>query len=401
MKKYDVLIVDDEEVVAFAIRDSLKVLEIYNGDVALSGNEALEKVSKKSYDAFLVDQIMPGMLGTDFIRKLITIVKNPLVYIITAEDDGVALSAAETGGIPIHRYIQKPWQQSVFTVDLREDLRERELMKQLSESMEKFSHEQKEIQLELYAAQKQLVTMEKHESSLASGIAVALAANHELNNINAGFSACTYQLEMMSEDPKSSLQETQLQVLRKVRTSQEKLSNRLKEYTEFLNSLFEKNKAPKKSVLLRDIIEKSMNDIMGEINLGSIIVHDTVPADIYVKCHPMQLRHAFFQILKNSIEAMPAVGTLNINAHYSDETVILTIADTGKGIPENNIDLVFLPLFTKTKIYGGKGGTIAHKILVDNHNAKINIESYTMEMIQSGKFPGKTAGTAVTVLLPQ
>jgi two-component system response regulator VicR len=107
MKKYEILIVDDEKDVANAMRDALKILEIYNPTVALNGSEALGYIAQRTFDAFMVDQIMPEMTGTEFVRKLTAQVSDPLVYIITAEDDGVALSAAELqsekGGIPVKK----------------------------------------------------------------------------------------------------------------------------------------------------------------------------------------------------------------------------------------------------------------------------------------------------------
>ena len=195
MKKYDILLVDDEEDVANAMRDALLILDFYNPTIALSGNIALDMASKKSYDAFLVDQIMPIMPGTEFIKKLIEIVDDPLIYIVTAEDDGIALDAAELfpakGGIPVKRYIQKPWQPSLFTIDLREDLRERDLKRSLLQTLKLHSSEQKEIQEELNRAQNGFAQIEKRDAAMCWQFVGTNSSTHLLTSINLTISGET------------------------------------------------------------------------------------------------------------------------------------------------------------------------------------------------------------------
>ncbi len=149
MDKYSILVVDDDEAVADSLRDSLEMLDIYKATVVNSGKEGIEEAKKNRFDAFLVDQKMPGMAGVEFISELVKIIDDPLIYIITAEDDGVALAEAEKEDerrLPIKRYVPKPWPPGLFSVDLREDLRERDLKRNMLEQIEKYSSEQKQVQ---------------------------------------------------------------------------------------------------------------------------------------------------------------------------------------------------------------------------------------------------------------
>ncbi len=85
-----------------------------------------------------------------------------------------------------------------------------------------------------------------------------------------------------------------------------------------------------------------------------------------------QLQGALFNLLRNAIEAMPDGGTLTVDAELRDGAVVVSIADTGAGIPAEVRGRLFEPLVT-TKPLGlglglvtartlveGQGGTIAH-----------------------------------------
>jgi len=65
------------------------------------------------------------------------------------------------------------------------------------------------------------------------------------------------------------------------------------------------------------------------------------------------------------------------------------VRDNGRGLTAEELDAVFLPFYRQGKIYGGKGGSIAHKIITHNHKGEIRIES---------EGPGK--GAEVTIRLP-
>jgi len=405
MKQYDILIVDDERDVAASIRDALAILEIYSPFIASSGTEALEVAAKNHIDAFLVDQIMPVMTGTEFVRKLLTVTPDPLIYIITAEDDGIALAAAEKpaeqGGLPIKRYVQKPWQQSLFTVDLREDLRERDLNRELHRTLKRYSTEQKEIQKRLDNAQIGIAEAEKKDAAMAAAVAVVKAANHEINNINMGFTGCTMRLENFSRGVSDKLQQQEMELLTKLCDSQTRLSVRLKEYAGFVTALFTQTEEKMQPAKLGVIIGGGIDDVAAERDCSAVTIQRNISGEITVPCFAQQLRYALYQILKNAVEAMPGGGQLVINAFEREEKVIVVIADTGKGIPKENLEMIFIPLFTKTKIYGGKGGSIAHRIICENHQGGIEVKSMIEDRLQPESGSKRAHGTTVTLTLPR
>jgi signal transduction histidine kinase len=84
---------------------------------------------------------------------------------------------------------------------------------------------------------------------------------------------------------------------------------------------------------------------------------------------------------------MPEGGKLTIHAHQESEDVIVSIEDTGQGIPEEYREKLFQPLFT-TKSKGQGFGLAAAKRLIEASKGTITYES------QEGK------GTRFIVRLP-
>ncbi len=85
------------------------------------------------------------------------------------------------------------------------------------------------------------------------------------------------------------------------------------------------------------------------------------------------LRQAFSNLLQNAIEAMPEGGTLRMGSTLGED-VVLTISDTGHGVPENIRDKIFLPFYTTKERGTGLGLSIVHKIVV-SHGGAIAVES--------------------------
>ena len=106
-----------------------------------------------------------------------------------------------------------------------------------------------------------------------------------------------------------------------------------------------------------------------------------------VQADPKQLRQVVLNLLLNSLEAMPAGGRLEVDTSVQDDQLILKIADSGCGIPEDHQHKLFDPFFT-TKERGMGLGLAIVKGVVERHGGAIFIRSR----------PG--AGTTVEVALP-
>jgi len=86
------------------------------------------------------------------------------------------------------------------------------------------------------------------------------------------------------------------------------------------------------------------------------------------------LKQALLNIIKNAISAMPSGGTMYIKTAAADGELVLTIADTGIGMPEEIIEKIFEPYFTTRAFGSGLGLTLVYKI-VKEHLGEISVSS--------------------------
>jgi len=92
---------------------------------------------------------------------------------------------------------------------------------------------------------------------------------------------------------------------------------------------------------------------------------------------PNMLYRAFLNLLINAIQAMPDGGTITLTSNPTTETkngAIITISDTGKGIPQEKQDMIFAPFYTEKNRGTGLGLAIAQNI-IEGHNGSITVES--------------------------
>ncbi|WP_281887955.1 ATP-binding protein [Paenibacillus sp. YYML68] len=79
-------------------------------------------------------------------------------------------------------------------------------------------------------------------------------------------------------------------------------------------------------------------------------------------------------LVKNALEAMEEQGTVDIKLYPVDRHAVIEIMDDGKGIPEGELDKIFIPFYTTKDSGTGLGLSICHKIVQD-HEGTIEVES--------------------------
>lgn len=87
-----------------------------------------------------------------------------------------------------------------------------------------------------------------------------------------------------------------------------------------------------------------------------------------------QLKQVFFNLVKNSMEAMRAGGLIRVNTRSDDNYVYLHFGDSGVGIKQEEVGKVFDPYFSTKKGGSGLGLMIVQRI-VRNHGGQVSIES--------------------------
>src|SRR5438046_3355048 len=86
------------------------------------------------------------------------------------------------------------------------------------------------------------------------------------------------------------------------------------------------------------------------------------------------MKQAFYNVIKNSVEAMKRHGTLRIRTDVDDTHVVVRFTDTGGGMSAENLSRVFEPYFT-TKPSGSGLGLLIVRRIVREHGGELSIES--------------------------
>ena len=95
-----------------------------------------------------------------------------------------------------------------------------------------------------------------------------------------------------------------------------------------------------------------------------------------IKCFPNMLNQVFTNILINACQSIDGNGKITITTEFKNKKLIVKIKDTGKGIPQNQLNKIFTAGFT-TKASGvgtGLGLAICTKI-IEKHNGEIIVNS--------------------------
>jgi CheY-like chemotaxis protein/two-component sensor histidine kinase len=120
-----------------------------------------------------------------------------------------------------------------------------------------------------------------------------------------------------------------------------------------------------------------------------IKVEVAAQSPVRVRASSGELREALTNLVTNAVHALPKGGTIRLGVTESDGEVIVTVADTGTGMPAEIVDHVFEPFFT-TKGKGGTGlGLFVTAGIVSHHGGRIRVES------EAGK------GTTFTLHFPE
>ncbi|MDK9718635.1 MAG: ATP-binding protein, partial [Trichlorobacter sp.] len=87
-----------------------------------------------------------------------------------------------------------------------------------------------------------------------------------------------------------------------------------------------------------------------------------------------KIRQALLNLLKNALEALPLGGTICITINHDAHDSLITVSDSGHGIPNQDLPLIFEPFFTRKGAGTGLGLSITRQI-IEEHGGAINVSS--------------------------
>jgi len=123
------------------------------------------------------------------------------------------------------------------------------------------------------------------------------------------------------------------------------------------------------------LLDKTINVCWNELKYKAEVVREygDLPT---VRCYGGKLGQVFLNLLVNAAQAIEERGTITVRTGRSGDQVWVEVADTGCGIPHENLRRIFEPFFT-TKEVGkgtGMGLHLAYRI-VEAHRGRILVES--------------------------
>ena len=126
---------------------------------------------------------------------------------------------------------------------------------------------------------------------------------------------------------------------------------------------------------LNTIIEEAVRFFTPEIQDRDITVKQELRSDLpLLQLDRDQMKQAFYNVIKNSLEATKRHGTLHIRTDMDDTHVIVSFVDTGSGMSAGNLSRVFEAYFT-TKSTGTGLGLLIVRRIVREHGGELSIES--------------------------
>ncbi len=213
---------------------------------------------------------------------------------------------------------------------------------------------------------------------LASSIA------HEINNPLEAVTNLVYLAQRSTDDEKTTgyLNAIEIELRRASAIANQTLR-------------FHKQSSAATSVTSAALISDTLSLYQGKLTNSSIVVETRDHGQEPVECFEGEIRQALANLIGNAIDAMhPRGGRLLLRSRKatdwatSRKGLLITVADTGSGIPKEAFKRLFEPFFT-TKGHGGNGlGLWITKGIVARHEGRLSLRS------KVGK------GTVATLFLP-
>lgn len=205
---------------------------------------------------------------------------------------------------------------------------------------------------------------------------LAAGVVHEINNPLATIAACAEALEQLSSEGAFSASDAEsdlTEYLGLIRSE----AFRCKTITTDLLDFSRMRAGERNPVCVGDIVRSAANLINHQKRSSGITqeieVEDNLPR---VSADASQIQQAIIALATNAIDAMSDGGQLTFRAYRKGTRVVIEIADTGMGIPHENMSRIFEPFFTTKEVGKGTGlGLAVCYGIISEHSGRISVRS--------------------------
>jgi two-component system NtrC family sensor kinase len=404
-----ILAIDDSPTHLAFLSDELRK-QGYEVESVASGAEALQRLVEEKFDCVLVDLVMPDMDGIEVCREIAalrpSVASLPAVIILTDSQNKTDLNRGFEAGAD--DYVSKSSDLAVLRARIQALIRRRFFQEEngrifeglkardlemseaqdarqiaearvaMAERLVQANQDLQEANRKLKETQAQLIQHEKMASlgQLVAGIA------HEINNplafvvnnlfiIETGFDGLIPELE-------PHLPEPSLKRLRKVRVRLGEMReglDRVKELVLDLRTFSRLDEGEFKTVDVVETMDAVLLLMKHRMN-GRIEVEKHYGAPRTLFCSAGRLHQVLMNLVSNAVDAMAGPGRIVITTSQTSELFLISIRDTGTGIPENIRSKIFDPFFTTKPVGQGTGLGLAISYgIVQEHGGSIEVQS--------------------------
>lgn len=126
----------------------------------------------------------------------------------------------------------------------------------------------------------------------------------------------------------------------------------------------------KKEVSLMSILKLSINHVKTSYD----VIINLPENDVTLHCDQRKLEGVMSNLLNNAVAALDGQGEVNVVVSSDSEFVTIQVKDSGPGIPEENLEKIFEPMFTTKKTGTGLGLVIC-KSIIEQHGGTISVSN--------------------------
>uniref|UniRef100_A0A7V4N453 histidine kinase n=1 Tax=Thermodesulfobacterium geofontis TaxID=1295609 RepID=A0A7V4N453_9BACT len=235
------------------------------------------------------------------------------------------------------------------------------------------------VDLKFYMEELNRATQEKIKLEKISAVSeMAMVVAHEIKNpLNSIKAACSY----LKANFKGEIFQEFLSIIDK---ETQRLNELITSFLTYARPISLKLEKAHINTIIKDIINLMKTEFDEEGKVIEVNLDQAIP-DFYLD--PSQIKQMILNLLVNAEEATKEGDKIWITTQKEGDFVVISVKDTGEGIPEEFLDKIFDPFFT-TKVTGSGLGLACVERIVREHGGKITV------------FSKKGEGTEFKVFLP-
>ena len=202
-------------------------------------------------------------------------------------------------------------------------------------------------------------------SLLAAGVA------HEIGN---PLNSLTIHLQLLDREARDLPADKRAAFKESVRVAKAEVARLDKIVGDFLRAA---RPAPPRMALesLNAVVEETLQFMSGEIHSAGIVAEANLSRGLpRVWFDHDQMKQVFINLIKNALQAMKPGGTLTVATERAEDAVVVSVSDTGTGIPPHLIGRIFEP-YESTKKGGSGLGLMIVRRIVQQHGGAIDVDS--------------------------